>query len=108
MDDGYKYRGRGYVHITERDIYARVGNLLKPAVDLVKNPDLAAKPEIAAPIIVLGMKEGLYAQGYGLSHYINGEKRNFQGARKIVNATDRAAEIAAIADIYFKELKNHV
>ena len=107
-DDGYKYRGRGYVQLTGRGNYARVGNLLKPPVDLVKDPDSVLQPELAARIIVLGMKLGLFAQGEGLSYYINGEKRDFEGARAIVNGRDRAAEIAAIANIYFKELKNHV
>jgi len=107
-DDGYKYRGRGYVQLTGRGNYARVGNLLKPPVDLVKNPDLVLQPELAARIIVLGMKLGLFAQGFGLSHYIKGEKRDFEGARAIVNSNDRAAEIADIANIYFKELKNHI
>jgi predicted chitinase len=107
VDDGYKYRGRGYVQLTGRGNYARVGSRLRPPVDLVKNPEKVLQPELAARIIVQGMKEGLYA-GPKLSDYIKGEKRDFVGARAIVNGTDRAGDIADIAKIYFKELKNHI
>ena len=47
--DGYKYRGRGFIQITGKDMYNRVGKLI--GVDLVNNPDLANQPEIAAKII---------------------------------------------------------
>lgn len=46
--DGFKYRGRGYVQLTGRDNYTRAGRAL--GLDLVNNPDLAAKPDIAAKI----------------------------------------------------------
>ena len=47
--DGYKYRGRGFIQITVKDMYNRVGKLI--GEDLVGNPDLANKPEIAAKIV---------------------------------------------------------
>ena len=47
--DGYKYRGRGFIQITGKDMYNRVGKLI--GTDLVNNPDLANQPEIAAKII---------------------------------------------------------
>jgi putative chitinase len=47
--DGYKYRGRGFIQITGKDMYDRVGKMI--GEDLVGNPDLANKPEIAAKII---------------------------------------------------------
>jgi len=47
--DGYKYRGRGFIQITGKDMYIRVGKLI--GEDLVGNPDLANKPEIAAKIV---------------------------------------------------------
>ena len=104
-DDGYTYRGRGYVQLTGRDIYTRVGPLLTPALDLVAYPELAARPQIAAEIIVLGMKDSLYTQTREkLSDYIKGETRDFVGARYLVNQQDDAAEIANRANTYLKRL----
>ncbi len=44
--DGYRYRGRGFIHLTGKTNYADASRVL--GVDLVKNPDLVEKPEMAA------------------------------------------------------------
>lgn len=38
--DGWRYRGRGFLHITGRELYDKVGRAI--GVDLVNNPDLLA------------------------------------------------------------------
>ena len=48
--DGYLYRGRGYIQLTGRDNYTRVGRAL--GIDLVNHPELAADPKTAAKIAV--------------------------------------------------------
>jgi putative chitinase len=48
--DGERFRGRGYVQLTGRANYARIGQLLK--VDLIDNPDVATDPQNAAAILV--------------------------------------------------------
>jgi predicted chitinase len=52
--DGYRFRGRGPIQITGRANYKKYGELL--GVDLVANPDLAAKPEYALRIAALYWK----------------------------------------------------
>lgn len=47
--DGFKYRGRGFIQITGKENYDKVGKII--GVDLVNNPDLANDPEIAAKIV---------------------------------------------------------
>jgi predicted chitinase len=106
-DDGYTYRGRGLVQLTGRNNYAKLGARL--GIDLVRNPDLAGDPSVAAQILVLGMKEGSFT-GKKLSTYINSGQTDFYNARRIVNG-DRntpipgspmtiGARIAEYADRY--------
>ena len=46
--DGYRYRGRGYIQLTGKNQYANAGEALD--LDLVGQPDLAARPEHASRI----------------------------------------------------------
>ena len=49
--DGYKYRGRGFVHITGKNNYAKVGQSL--GIDLVNHPELASNdPNVMAAVAV--------------------------------------------------------
>jgi predicted chitinase len=48
--DGWKYRGRGYVHLTGRYNYRSAEKDLK--IPLIDNPDLASKPDLAAKIAI--------------------------------------------------------
>ena len=56
--DGERYKGRGYVLLTGRANYSKWSESLK--IDLINNPDQAAQPEIAAKILVIGMRDGLF------------------------------------------------
>lgn len=44
--DGYKYKGRGYIHLTGKYNYAEASKDL--GIDLVKNPKMVENPKIAA------------------------------------------------------------
>jgi predicted chitinase len=99
--DGPRFKGRGYVQITGRNNYTDWSEKL--GVDLVGNPELAADPEIAATILVEGMRDGSFT-GFGLSDYISGENRDFVNARRIVNGVDKAEEIAQDAERYYQVL----
>lgn len=92
--DGVRFKGRGYVQITGRRNYEDWSRRL--GIDLVSNPELASRPDIASRILVEGMKEGTFT-GVGLDRYINGQGTDFRNARRIVNGTDRAGMIGDIA-----------
>lgn len=48
--EGYKYRGRGYNQLTFKGNYASVAKLI--GTDIVSNPDLVNKPEVAADVMI--------------------------------------------------------
>lgn len=54
-DDGYKYRGRGYIQLTGRDNYTDFGKATK--LDLVNQPELAANPVNAEKLAVQYWKD---------------------------------------------------
>ena len=99
--DGPRYKGRGFVQITGRRNYADWSGRL--GLNLVKYPEKAAQPEIAAEILVIGMRDGTFT-GHRLRDYIRGSRRDFYNARRIVNHLDRAARIEAIALEYYQVL----
>ena len=100
--DGARYCGRGYVQLTWKANYAKAGDAL--GYPLTGNPDLAMRPDIAAAIMVRGMAEGWFT-GKKLSDYITATKADFVNARRIINGTDHAREIAAEAEHYLAALK---
>ncbi|WP_151982401.1 MULTISPECIES: glycoside hydrolase family 19 protein [Acinetobacter] len=101
--DGFKYRGRGFVQITGLDNYQRFSTLLN--IDLINNPDLALDPNIAAKIMIIGMKNGMFT-GKKLSDYIYQSKKDYISARRIINGTDKALLIAGYADTFEKALRS--
>lgn len=89
-----RYHGRGFVQLTWLQNYARMSAFL--GIDLVSDPDLAKRPDIAAKIIWEGMIRGDFT-GKNLADYITSESVDYVGARRIVNGTDRAEMIADYA-----------
>lgn len=101
--DGAKYHGRGYVQLTGRNNYEQYSKIL--GVDLVNNPDLALDPAIAAKILIDGMKRGTFT-GTSLGTYIGGGSADFYDARRIINGTDRAGDIAGYAVSFSNALQS--
>jgi len=89
--DGYTYRGRGYVQLTGRANYAKAGDAL--GLDLLRKPDLALQPSVAALILVRGCSDGWFT-GKKLGDYLPGD---YRGARRVVNGLDKADLIAGYA-----------
>ena len=93
---GEEYFGRGYAHLTHLDNYRRLSEELGRGDELVDSPALAANPEVASQVLVVGMRDGLFT-GRRLGHYITSDEADYLNARRIVNSTDRAADIAELA-----------
>lgn len=100
--DGRVFYGRGYVQLTWATNYAKMAALT--GADLVGHPELALDPKIAAIILFEGMKGGLFT-GVGLSRYFSDAVDDPVNARRIINGTDRAEEIAAIHHAFLAGLQ---
>lgn len=96
--DGATYFGRGFVQLTGRINYTdwekRLGD------KLVSNPDLALRTNIAAEVLVEGMRLGTFT-GKKLGDYFSVSKADWVNARRIINGTDKAALVASYAQKYY-------
>ncbi len=109
MDEGwrrehftyYPYYGRGYVQLTWKKNYERYTEILE--VDMVNEPDRAMDPRIALFVLVHGFKTGTFT-GRKITDYINEVTTDFIRARRCINGTDRAHEIAEIAEKFLAQL----
>lgn len=83
------------MQLTWQSNYSKFGSLL--GVDLVGNPDLALRSDIAGRIICIGMARGLFT-GVGLNNYFSGTSADWYNARRIVNGLDKASEFGSRAE----------
>ncbi|MBB3778877.1 peptidoglycan hydrolase-like protein with peptidoglycan-binding domain/predicted chitinase [Xanthomonas campestris] len=81
---GEELYGRGYVHLTHDYNYAKFDKLLGLNGEMVRNPDMAKQPEIAAKVLVVGMRDGLFT-GKPLDRYIDNDSHDVYNARRVVN-----------------------
>ncbi len=100
---GQRYYGRGYVQLTWAHNFDRADKEI-PGFDLLREPDNALKPEVAAVIMVRGMTEGWFT-GLKLDHYFNAKITDWVNARRIINGLDCAARIASYAVKFNNALK---
>lgn len=92
--DGFKYRGRGCVHLTWKNNYQMAMDEF--STDFVTYPELAGDFEYAVPIMVWGMEEGVFT-GRKLISYINGSSVDYAEARKVINGNDQKELISSYA-----------
>lgn len=88
---GKAYYGRGYVQLTWKYNYEKMGRKL--GVDLVNNPQLALDPDIAARIAFDGMVAGDFT-GVKLAKVFDKNRSDWYQARRIINGLDRANDVA--------------
>nr|WP_306265317.1 hypothetical protein [Pararhizobium sp. IMCC3301] len=99
--DGVRFHGRGFVQITGRYNYANWGNRLN--TDLTSSRAKADKVlnlARATEIIFEGMISGTFT-GKKLSDYFLNVRQDWEGARKIVNGSNKKALIATYAKNYY-------
>lgn len=88
--------GYGLVQLTWLDNYKKMQKEIAksgrfPGIDIVKNPKQALLPNVAAFIIVFGMKNGSFCvdktskKPLSLSTYFNKTTTNYVGARRMIN-----------------------
>lgn len=94
----YPWYGRGYVQLTWRGNYVRADaeaaavGLIK-AGELIANPDLAMRPDVAALILRKGMEQGWFTGvklGAVLPHQGVASREQYMHARTIINGRDKA------------------
>jgi hypothetical protein len=104
------FYGRGYVQITWEENYRKAGQklagarivingtpVLVNAETFVQNPDYVLNQEAAYAICSRGMREGWFT-GKKLGEFIrDGKPPDYVGARRVINGTDHAQDIAVLA-----------
>jgi len=97
--DGARYKGRGFIQITGKANYANAGQAL--GIDLVNNPELAAKPDVAAKIAVWYWQNRVapYVQDFsdtrGVTKRINPGLQGLQD--RVDNFKDYQQQVASVA-----------
>lgn len=61
-NDGWDFRGRGYIQLTGRDNYKKYGGMI--GVDLIHHPEKAAEPEISAKIAMAYWNDRIVKHGH--------------------------------------------
>lgn len=90
----YPFYGRGFVQLTWRRNYQIYSEILEK--DFVGNPDGVLNENISLFILVHGFKTGVFT-GRKITDYINDRQTDFVEARRGINGTDRAHDIAHLA-----------
>jgi putative chitinase len=102
----YPFYGRGFVQLTWEENYRKMGQFL--GLDLVNNPDLAMDLRAATLILFEGMLRAETGVGdfthRSLEEFFSDTREDWLNARRIINGTDKAQEIAAAGEAFYAVL----
>ncbi len=104
--DGAVFYGRGYVQLTWRSNYAKMGKAF--GVDLTSSAaaaDQVLQAELAAKIMFKGMQEGAFTSKK-LADYFNANTENWKNARRIINGNDCDDIIATYAKKFYSAISH--
>lgn len=104
--DGPIFYGRGYVQLTWRANYAKMGKAFR--VDLTTDATAADKvlqPELAAKIMFKGMEDGIFT-GKRLANYFSPDVEDWKNARRIINGNDCDEAIAVYAKKFYAAISH--
>lgn len=100
--DGKLYRGRGYIFLTGRANYSRMGREI--GVDLEAAPELLEQPELAARVAILYLATRTIGGQTGLDVANSGDTRGLlrliNGATRGLDAVDEKVAQWRAADVY--------
>jgi putative chitinase len=91
------YYGRGFVQLTWKLNYDKLGRAINLGNGLLLHPEHALEPSTAYKIMSYGMRNGSFT-GRKLSDYIHDDISDYFQARRIINALDQAALIQGYAE----------
>lgn len=103
--DGKCWIGRGFVQITHKANYQRIGGLI--GIDLVGDPTRTMDLDVALDIMFTGMRVGSFTSKK-LADFFAGPKEDWRGARKIINGLERADLVASYAKAYYAAISHTV
>lgn len=104
-EDAVKYKGRGYIQVTGKATYVRFSKEI--GVDLVNDPEKALDPVVAYQVLSFSMRTGAFT-GRRLSDFINENKKDYVGARRIINGLDHAQDLARDAERFEEALTKSI
>lgn len=106
-DEGYKYRGRGFIQLTGKNNYKKVGDMI--GEDLVGNPDLMLDPAIAAKA-TMGYYKSVGANNENMSTMTGAYNAVYRGNpnRTDLDSKDqkRVATRGARANTFLSQMKS--
>jgi putative chitinase len=90
------YYGRGFVQLTWKFNYDRLGRALGVGNALILHPEHALEPTTAYKIMSYGMRQGFFTTKR-LSDYIHDDSCDYLQSRRIINGLDQAERIQEYA-----------